>query len=306
MHRRERGVALVTVLLVVALATLVASHWLVLGQVSYERQRERRINEQAWQLGLAMEAWASGVLAMDNRGLPQGANAGYDSPDEPWARPMPPVDVEQGRLAGVIEAADGKLNLNALADPEIEDLSYERLLRLLEVLQMDRGLADVIADYIDADSQRRELGAEDISYQGLVPARRAANQALAHISELRHVARMTEEQFQRLAAHVTVLPLSARLNINLASPEVLRAVIPQLQAFQAERVAGSGFRSLQALQQQLPPEMVFDQRGLDVQSQFFRAHGRIWLDATRFDFYVLLAETGRSQHRRLYRSLGID
>ena len=304
--RRQQGVALVTVLMIVAIATLLAAQWMIDGRDAIEQQRLVRLNEQAWQYGMSMESWARQVLVMDNQGRPQGAYPGHDSASEPWAQPMPPMEVEGGQLAGQLLALDGGLNVNALADPEQTDLAYERLTALLGVLRLDRSLADVIADYVDADSERRASGAEDMTYLGMNPPRRAPNRPIMQTSELLHAARISPEDFAVLEPHISALPVEADINLNFASAELILALIPELTRQQAETLAQSGeFRDMGAFQNALPEQLPFDPQGLSVRSRYFLAHGVVWLDGERFDFYSLLAETGQLNHRSLYRSLGI-
>ena len=54
-------------------------------------------------------------------------------------------------------------------------------------------IADAVADFMDADNQKRLNGAEDDDYQSATPPYRAANQPKASISELRAVTGITRE-----------------------------------------------------------------------------------------------------------------
>lgn len=80
------------------------------------------------------------------------------------------------------------------------------------------------------------MGAEDGDYG----ERRTAGGWITAVAELRQLKSMTAEHFERLAPHLSALPLATRINVNTASAEVLQALSPAL--------SGSRARSLVARQ----------------------------------------------------------
>ena len=87
---------------------------------------------------------------------------------------------------------------------------FIRLLQTLDGVEVSQAkaleIADAVADFMDADNQKRLNGAEDDAYRSATPPYRAANQPMASISELRAVTGITREIYTALAPFVTVWP----------------------------------------------------------------------------------------------------
>jgi len=106
---------------------------------------------------------------------------------------------------------------------------FIRLLQTLDGVEVSQAkaleIADAVADFMDADNQKRLNGAEDDAYRSATPPYRAANQPMASISELRAVTGITREIYTALAPFVTVWPSEgAKLNVLTASATVLRSL----------------------------------------------------------------------------------
>ena len=101
--------------------------------------------------------------------------------------------------------------------------------RLLEILALPDALAASLADWLDADGEPQpQDGAESGYYQGLQPPYLAANRPLGDVAELALVRGFDEAARTRLRAFVTALPRFTPVNVNTASPEVLAAVVGNL------------------------------------------------------------------------------
>jgi type II secretory pathway component PulK len=123
------------------------------------------------------------------------------------------------------------LNLNALADPAARPIVRDRLDRLFRSLDIDAGLLNALTDWVDEDADRRHPGgAEDDVYTRLDPPYRAANAPLGRLDELRLVLGFSDEVIKQLSPYVTVLPVSAGLNVNTADELVLRTLHDDLDA----------------------------------------------------------------------------
>ena len=205
----------------------------------------------------------------------------HDSLAEDWARPVVGLQVGQGRLSGRLIDLNGRLNLNDLLDGQgaVDPLQRARFRRLLALLDLPQDLSESLLDWLDADSRPRAGGGEDGTYAGL--GYRTANAPLQALAELSRVRGYTPEVVQRLRPHVAVLPRGRPLNVNTASAEVLRAVVPQLGADLAaslqQEMAQGGFPALADFIRRLqelgvPPD---DSRGLGVRSHDFLL--RVWM-----------------------------
>jgi len=217
----QQGVALVTALLVVALATVAAVAMATRLHVDMRRTGNLLHGEQAYAYALAAESWAQVILRRDAR------DSTYDSLDEDWAAALPPIPVEGGFVSGHVTDLQGRFNVNNLVgdDGKPDNNSIEYFKRLLNVLKVDPVLAASLVDWIDADVIATfPGGAEDDTYLLEEPPYRAANRRLVSISELRLVQGFTDEVMKALEPHVTALPEVTAINVNTATAEVLLAL----------------------------------------------------------------------------------
>src|SRR5690606_16456238 len=131
--RRQRGVALITVLLVVALATLVCAGLMLRQQLAIRSVGNQLLVRQAQYYAEGGELLARALLLRDLR---EAGQLMVDHPGEAWASPglRFPLD-EGGELRLRIEDLAGRFNLNSLAAAgEAGELALLRLRRLLQHL----------------------------------------------------------------------------------------------------------------------------------------------------------------------------
>ena len=224
----QSGVALVTAILIVALASILSASLLKRLNLDISRTQNIIQNEQAYLYTLGLEIIAFSFLrhdAEDNK---------HDSLDEYWAFELPPFPVEGGQVAGGLKDLQGKFNLNNLSKT-INAKNYQndlqRFQRLLVELELNSQLANGIVDWLDTDSETTiPGGAEDDYYFGLEKAYRTANTLLVSPSELRQIRGFEDEKtYDALIDHVTALPVATSININIASKEVLKSLSTELK-----------------------------------------------------------------------------
>ena len=234
--RTQRGIALLTAVMIVAIAAAVAVKIAFAHQLWF-RQMENVGDRGATDL-LRRGAlhWASVALLED------AAQNSVDHLGETWAQPLPPLPVDGGAISVSVEDAQGRFNLNNLVKanpPSRDDVQYAIFQRLLIELKLDPLLANALVDWIDADSSPSPGGggAEDVDYLNLKTPYRAANQPLASVEELRLVRGFDAKTVQTLLPFVTVLPpgTTTAVNVNTASPELIAAVADRDLAW-AQRV----------------------------------------------------------------------
>ncbi len=136
---------------------------------------------------------------------------------------------------GVVNATirDGGncFNINSVAEGQMPTALTPRpmgidqftgLMRSLDVPEREaRRIAEAAGDWVDADTDRSREGAEDSDYAGGEGGRRVGNTFFAEVSELRAVAGMTPEIYERLRPWLCALPVAALspININTLSPD---------------------------------------------------------------------------------------
>ena len=221
-------------MLVVAIAATAAAY-LSLDQQIWLRQalnQSDRIQADAVRQGA--EDWAIAILDKDAK------TSTDDDLGENWAKPLPPLPVEGGQVAGQIADAQARFNLNNL-NPQspLFQPSTGMFRHILETLSIDPNLIDAVIDWIDSDSEARAGGAEDLDYLQLKVPYRAANQPFTSVDELRLVRGFTPEIVEKVRPYITVLPVASTINLNTAPTEVLAAVFnwpaPVVQQIVAQR-----------------------------------------------------------------------
>ena len=226
--RAQRGIALVTAMMIVAIAAAIAVQIAFAHQIWF-RQMENVADRDAtdWLRRGALH-WASLALLED------AAQNSTDHLGESWAMGLPTLPVEGGTIKVSIEDAQGRFNLNSVGDKA----SLDVLKRLLDVLRLDPQLANAVLDWIDTNSDALPGGAEDVDYLNLNPPYRAANRPMASVDELRLIRGFDAKTVAALLPYVTVLPAAPSIiNVNTASPVVLAALVPGLDLPTAQRIA---------------------------------------------------------------------
>jgi len=307
---RQRGVALITVLLVVAIVTVVSAAMVARQQLSIRATSNQLQARQAWHYALGGEALAQAILARDLKGGEPGA-AAIDHLLEPWAQPLPAFEIDQGEILVRIEDLAGRFNLNdLLRDQQPNPAAVEQFRRLLLRLQISAPYAERLLDWIDPDQQPSgELGAEDNVYLGLDTPYRSAGRRLHDLSELRLLLDMREEDFQRLAPYVVALPPNVPLNVNTASAMVLSSLSDSLSLGAAESLVelrrAVPFRNSAAfLAQPALAGTTLQGTALAVGSQFFQATSEVRLGDRRLALVSLLQREQDGSVRVLARNLG--
>jgi general secretion pathway protein K len=286
---RQRGVAIVLAMGVVALAAMAAAAIMV-AQSIWARQVELTANHmQARTVLLAGADWARALLADDRR------LSDIDHLGEPWALKLPPLTVESGELVGQIEDQQGAFNLNNLVTRgKIDLVQLAHFRNLLATLGLPDELAGALADWIDADGQSQPPhGAEDAYYLALDRPYLTANQPLTDIAELALVRGFDDAVRARLRPYVTALPRSTAVNVNTASAEVLAAVVEGMDLGDARLMVAQRdrayYRSADDFRRRLPRGVEVAANDISVSSVYFMATLRVTIGGTQARGQALLA-----------------
>lgn len=233
---RQRGVAIIMAMLIVALATSVAAY--AAWQQNLWMRQSINLGDQAQSLVVSRAALNLGSLALIED-LTNPNTSQNDHLDEAWAKYNLVTPVEGGgSVSGKITDSQGLFNVNNLAATDLVQRSYQLqwFTAMLGKLNLPTGLADALQDYVDDDSQGPK---EDLNYLGKPEPYRTANQPLQSIDELARVEGFDEKVIETLRPFVTAItefspptpgtsaPLSipvTPLNVNTAPGAVLEAV----------------------------------------------------------------------------------
>lgn len=209
MARRERGLALLSVLWVTALLATLAAGFTADTRTESRLARNQLLNAQAE--ALADAGVHRGVLWLYGRDL-----------DAAWERSAARYSfrLARGRIRVEIIDEDAKVDLNGAPAPLLEGL-----IRAIGVEpEAATTLAARIVDYRDPDQEPEASGAEDGDYDALGLDHEAKDAPFTMLNELLLVAGMSAEVYERLRPHVTVHTGSAGVDPQRASPTVLAAI----------------------------------------------------------------------------------
>lgn len=213
MMSKQKGLALMTVLLVFAIVSVMAIQMLNRQSSDVERTANMLALQQARSYAFGVEAAARSGLFLDWK-----ANKKVDHLQEKWNKPLT-LPLEPGVASIKIKDPQGRFNLNSLSPmASHHKLQQKRFKKLLSLLDLDTKYADLWARWLNKASQ------EDDRYLSQEPAYKAAYQPCQHPSELMLLEDFGNKEFRTLEPYVTCLPYNTVLNINTASDYVLASL----------------------------------------------------------------------------------
>ncbi len=308
---KSRGVALIIALILVALATILATKLTFDGFLERRRAIGVLAAEQALHFGMGAEALAADVLAQDLQNSPtQTTLIG------PWAQPTQPLPITPqdnpegepiGTLQGQLEDMQGRFNLNNLAHviagagPQgaIQDpVPLEQFQRLLVSVQLEPKWAGIARDWIDADDMPGSPdGAEDQIYSSQTPPYHTGNWPMMSPTELMNLPGFGADRYRKIAPYVTALPTAtATINICTASAPVLDSLTPKSEGYTPEMLANGRktgcFPDPQSFGNILGAQHTTVAKYYGTRSDYFRLTTRVTLGTTEFTLYSLLKRGG--------------
>jgi general secretion pathway protein K len=306
---RQRGVALITAVLMVALATMLAVDVGFRGFLDQRRSGTLLAMDQALQVALGAEAWAADFLKQDLQ------DSQTDHLGEIWARPLPPLPIDGGSVEGRLEDMQGRFNLNNLVNPDgtSNPEAVKQLERLFAMLEVEPAWASAIADWVDADTQPGfPDGAEDSVYTGQNPPHLAANLPVTRVSEIMVLPGFGAERYLRVRPYLAALPVGTPLNVCTAPGMVLDALTEGSREFGLNpqdlgtRRKDACFPTLEDLRGALGDAAYTELKdSLTESSNYFRATVWVTIGTTQFTLYSLLARSPGSV-RPVLRSFGSE
>ncbi|MCS0291122.1 type II secretion system minor pseudopilin GspK [Vibrio alginolyticus] len=324
MVNRQRGVALIIVLMLLAIMATVAASMSERLFLQFQRGANQINYQQAYWYSLGVEALAK-----------VGIEQSYKDIDtinmsQPWAIKEQVYPLDYGQAAGRIRDKQACFNLNVLSrvQPTGQQITRPYLVnvlqRLLEELDVEPYQAEIIADstweYIDADdSVRSTTGVEDSTYEAMKPSYLASNGWMADASELRAVYQVSGEIFQKLEPLVCALPSDDwRLNVNTIdveqTPILVAMFSPNLSRSDAiqliEKRPFDGWDSIDEFLAEsemagLSEDVKKNAKGyLGVDSAFFELDAQVLVDESRVRIRSLLQSTNRETVTVVRRRFG--
>jgi len=297
--QRQRGVAVITALLLTTLAITIVGSLFWQQQVQVRSIENQRLQlQKQWILRGALD-WARLILGEDKR---IGNRYGdIDHLGEPWAVPLAETrldqyvekeragDVPDAALSGGITDAQARYNLrNLCVNGQINDQEVTRFGKLLTLIGVNPGLSRSTAVLMQSAQRRTQT-------TGGAPVAAAATDAtplpmdMQHVDDLLAVPGFTPEMLEKLRNFVVVLPPEVtKINVNTAPAEVIAAKVDTLSLAEATSlVAARQNRPFQSLND-LPLQGNPNTDGLDVKTKYFFVNGNVRLNRAGMEMQALI------------------
>lgn len=230
MRTKERGAALLSVLLLVAVMAVIAALMLERLNLATRLALNSQAMAQARLYAFSAESIVASrlgqLVALDrSRTIDPGGMLDRETP----------LPLSRGSVTVRVRDAGNCFNVNSLVSGEgdrtrLNRISLEQFRRLMDSLDVPPDaavvLSDSVADWIDADQDPEVNGAEDAHYQQLAVPYRTAGRRIVDLSELRAIRGMEEPIYRRLVPWLCALPggEGAKINLNTLRPDQARLV----------------------------------------------------------------------------------
>ena len=299
---RQRGVAVITALLLTALAITVVASLFWQQQVQVRSMENQRLRLQTQWAMRGMVDFARFWLRQDNPSL--------TALDGVWATPIEEarlddyvdrekVDTEKfdATVSGRALDAQARFNITNLVaatggiNPK-QVLAYQRL---LSNMKLDSGLAQATADAVLRAKPKPRTGSS--GSDGKTPAVPVASGgssepvAFTQVEDLLSVPGYTPQMIEQLRDVVIILPEITGVNVNTAPAEVLAAVT-MMSLSEASALTLSNprkkFVDLTNFKNNIDSKQVIEDVELDVKSRYFLTVIRVRLDRAALDAVALI------------------
>ena len=293
----QRGIALLTILVMVALATILAATIAKRQTNTSENTGYMMRQDQSLLYAKSAEAFFSELLIQDSDN-----GSSIDHLQENWAKPMPTFPVEDGFVSGRLLDESGKFNLNNLlkADGSVDDSARRWFEKLLQRVGLPAELSQAVIDWQDADDETTgAMGAESNYYQGLDPSYLASNTKFHQVEELKLVRGFEGKNYDLIAPYVTALPEATKINMNTAAPLLLASIDPKIdvktleQELKAKQAELTYFNSVEDLWK------LNAFSGIEPQN---KTDAAAWLDS-KSNYFTAQIEVMLSERKRQFNSL---
>lgn len=297
---RQKGVAVITALLLTTLAVTIVASLFWQQQVQVRSMENQRLHLQIqWILRGTLD-WMRLILQQDG-----ADHSTYTSLQAVWAAPLANTRIDQyidrervageafdASLSGQVSDANARYNLTNLALAGVEQPEETAAFKkLLTSLRMDPSLASAAEKLVAAGQVVTTVDPNGTGSAVTSSSTSSVKQMQTlEIEDLLDVSGFTPEMIETLRKHVTVLPEKTFVNVNTASAEVLSAVIPNLQLATAQALVTvrnkTPWRTTAAFQDSLGTTITA--RGVDVKSEYFLVQSWLILDRASLNTEALV------------------
>jgi general secretion pathway protein K len=304
--RRQRGVAVITALLLTTLAVTIVASLFWQQQVQVRSMENQRLQLQTrWILRGALDL-SRLILNQDLMDSPN-----FTQLNGVWATPLEETRLDDyiererqegenfnATLSGRMVDAQSRYNLANLASNKT--IKTDELLvfqRLLVNLKLDANLAQPVANMV--------AGAQTVAATQQNPAPSSSGGSgepmdLVRVEDLLALSGFTPQSVEQLRDYVIILPAATPVNVNTAPAELIAALVPNLSLSDAAAVVNSrnrgvyyrdlaAFTSVAQVAAAMRASSGATMVTVAVKSNYFLAYSRVRLDRAALDTQSLLS-----------------
>ncbi|MDC8760462.1 type II secretion system minor pseudopilin GspK [Janthinobacterium fluminis] len=297
---RQRGVAVITALLLTTLTVTIVASLFWQQQVQVRSMENQRLHQQTKWILLGAIDLARFWLRQDN---PSQTRL-----DGTWTTPVAETNLDQfverervegesyaATLSGRATDAQARYNLANLAKNRVPDpVQVQVFGRLLANVQLDPALAQTAAAAVAATQKAAATADGDGGGKVAagVPADGREPMDFLRVEDLLGVAGFTPAALERLRDFVIVLPKPSAINVNTAPAEVLAAAVvfsvseAGALVSNRQRKPFNGMGDFMALIQ--GKTLLVPNEGVDIKSSYFLVDSQVRLDRAALDTQALI------------------
>jgi general secretion pathway protein K len=299
---RQRGVAVITALLLTTLAVAIVASLFWQQQVQVRSMENQRLHLQTKWILLGALDFSRLVLQQDAQINKVTALDGI------WATPVAETRLDQyierervegesfdATVSGHITDAQSRYNLTNLSKDRILNSDQLGMFRhLLQNLQIDPGLAMKVAQAVQNTQSPPPEGSGMVGGKDKKPNPTGPIEMM-QVDDLLAIPGVSQETVEKLRKFVVVLPAGANVNVNTAPPEVLAMLAPELTMADANVLVAkrkqAHFKDIGGFQlhvNDLGGTRTLVADSFDVQSSFFLVSSKVKLDRAALDSEALM------------------
>ena len=315
-YQKQKGIALIMVLLVVALVSIIATGIASKQNISTKRTYNLLNYEQAYMQLLGAEDWAKTILIADAdpKNDDNDNKATEDSLNDIWNRGLDgtvggeiKLPIENGVLTGKIDDLQSRFNINNVFNSENQTPNEKQLLlvknlfKAINTREKDANFpiqTDGIVDWMDSNLDALPYGGEDGEYLSKPIPYVAANRPMVSASELIKTVGFNFAQYEMIASSLTALPELTPININTADEMQFRMLIENISDTDIKTILEargdngfsnvSDFTDLKEVPDNLEPVL------MALRSNYFLLRTRAVVGSSQAEMYSILHRVSES------------
>jgi len=311
-YRQQKGVALIFVLMLFAIMSSLAVTIVLQLHNNTLKHKHYIQYSQAKHYALGAEDHIA-VLLEDDKAKDINQNKIIDHWHEDWASTSINFPIKDGSLSITVLDEQGRFNLNQLAD--LKEIALKNVfIRILENLDISIQVADKIQRWITPDSISTD-NSDNYLYYTSTPPYRSGNTLLTHISELKLLKILDDNEYQRLLPFVSAIPnTKAGLNINTIPKEIFQALSANFTEEDADRIiklrGNEGFNSMDiimsdpGIRAKLPSKPQLDALQVKLFSHYFSVYTKVAYRDITLHMHSMLSRNDQGKVTVIYRELG--